>query len=60
MQTIFNTVSILFFILGMICITILFFTYASFIAIRLAAFISIAFILGMVIYGGALLIKKLL
>lgn len=58
MKSIFNAVSILFFIIGLIFISLLFFTYTSVIMIRLAFLTIVAIVLGMVIYGGVLLFKK--
>ena len=60
MKSVFNAFSILVFVIGILCICILFFTYASVIAIRLAVLVSFAFLIGMGIYGGGLLIRKLL
>ena len=58
MKSIFNVVSILFFIVGLFFISLLFFTYTSVIMIRLAFLTIVTIVLGMVIYGGVLLFKK--
>jgi len=57
MKFLFDGLSIGVFILAIIIIAILFFTYASIIAIRLSVLAIVAIFLGMVIYGGVLLFK---
>jgi hypothetical protein len=57
MKFLFDGLSIFVFILAIMLIAILFFTYASIIAIRLSVLAIVAIFLGMVIYGGVLLFK---
>jgi hypothetical protein len=57
MKHLFDGLSIGIFVLAIILIAMLFFTYASIVVIRLAILAIVAVFLGMVIYGGVLLFK---
>lgn len=57
MKFLFDGLSIGIFVLAIILIAMLFFTYASIVVIRLAILAIVAAFLCMVIYGGVLLFK---